>query len=173
MAEKTISLKHEAFCLEYLKDFNATAAYIRTGYRAKDADVAGPALLGKIGIKKRISELCSEVLGAAKEDLKVRILREYESLGFSRVSDFLDDNFQIDPDSIRGISAGAVKEVIVQTQISGGREKIETRTHKIKLHDKLPALAQLAKYTELIKEDSPFQGDFTIFFKKKEDEGKK
>ncbi|NGZ99115.1 MAG: hypothetical protein CV089_23900 [Nitrospira sp. WS110] len=40
--------KHQAFIFEYLHDLNATQAYIRAGYKAKEADVCGPTLLGKL-----------------------------------------------------------------------------------------------------------------------------
>lgn len=57
--------KHEAFCLEYMKDRNATAAYKRAGYAPKDdnsAKSAGARLLTNVdtGVPARIAEFEAE-----------------------------------------------------------------------------------------------------------------
>lgn len=53
----TLNPKQQLFIREYLKDLNASAAYRRAGYRSKNADVDGPALLGKPGIRAAIDEV--------------------------------------------------------------------------------------------------------------------
>ena len=57
--EKAVKLtaKQEAFCLEYLKDLNATQAAVRAGYSAKTANQIGPENLVKLGISEKIAEL--------------------------------------------------------------------------------------------------------------------
>lgn len=55
-----VNAKWERFCLEYVKDLNATQAYIRAGYSAKDADVSGPRLLGNAGLQERVAFLKEE-----------------------------------------------------------------------------------------------------------------
>jgi phage terminase small subunit len=60
MAELTT--KQEQFCLEYLKDFNATQAAIRAGYSPKTAVVTGHENLRKPDIKKKIDQLMSELV---------------------------------------------------------------------------------------------------------------
>lgn len=52
--------KQEQFCLEYIKDFNATQAATRAGYSAKTAYSIGSELLKKPEIKARITELLQE-----------------------------------------------------------------------------------------------------------------
>jgi phage terminase small subunit len=48
--------KHRRFVLEYLKDSNASAAYLRAGFKSKNPDVNGPRLLGNAGIKAAIAK---------------------------------------------------------------------------------------------------------------------
>ena len=49
-----LSARQQRFVEEYVKDGNATRAYIDAGYTSVDADVAGPALLGISGIQEAI-----------------------------------------------------------------------------------------------------------------------
>lgn len=51
-----LSLKHQRFVAEYLKDLNATQAAIRAGYSEKTANQQGPALLVNPGISAAIAE---------------------------------------------------------------------------------------------------------------------
>ena len=53
-AERALTPRQAAFVREYLVDLNATAAYRRAGYAAVDADVAGPRLLGNVGVAAAI-----------------------------------------------------------------------------------------------------------------------
>lgn len=52
--------KQESFVREYLVDLNASAAYIRAGYKTGNADVLGPRLLGNAGIAKAIQAAMDE-----------------------------------------------------------------------------------------------------------------
>lgn len=52
--------KHEAFCRQYLVDFNATQAAIRAGYSPRTAGVNSHALLKKHEIAARLAELKAE-----------------------------------------------------------------------------------------------------------------
>jgi len=45
--------KQKLFVAEYLASRNATDAYRKAGYAPKDADVAGPRLLGNVGIAEK------------------------------------------------------------------------------------------------------------------------
>lgn len=48
--------KQQRFVDEYLIDLNASAAYLRAGYKTGNADVLGPRLLGNAGIASAIQE---------------------------------------------------------------------------------------------------------------------
>jgi phage terminase small subunit len=68
--------KQEAFCLEYIKDYNATQAAIRAGYSQKTARTIGQENLTKLDISNRIKEL----QGTYKEDVKAEIERIKQEL---------------------------------------------------------------------------------------------
>ena len=79
--------KQERFVQEYLIDLNATQAAIRAGYSAKDADVAGPRLLGNVGVKAAIAEAMGERASELAVDARwvlseaVSVYREARSEG--------------------------------------------------------------------------------------------
>ena len=52
-----LSARQELFCLEYIKDGNATQAAIRAGYSPKKANTTGARLWANVGIRARIEEL--------------------------------------------------------------------------------------------------------------------
>lgn len=52
--------KHEAFCLEYMKDSNRTQSAIRAGYSEKTAESQGSRLLRNDKVRARIDELQAE-----------------------------------------------------------------------------------------------------------------
>ena len=55
-----LSPKQEAFCLEYLKDLNATQAAIRAGYSEDSARQIGSETLSKPAIEARLKQLLTE-----------------------------------------------------------------------------------------------------------------
>jgi phage terminase small subunit len=75
--------RHEAFALNVAQGMSATEAYRQAGYEAKDADVAGPRLLGNVGngIKERVEYIkaqaaTSAVLSIAeKREFLAKVLR--------------------------------------------------------------------------------------------------
>ena len=56
-----LQARQELFCLEYIKDGNATQAAIRAGYSEKTAGSISTRLLQKVNIRARINELMAEV----------------------------------------------------------------------------------------------------------------
>ena len=72
MAE--LNPRQEFFCLEYIKDGNATQAAIRAGYSEKTAGSISTRLLQKVNIRTRIDELMAgvqqEKIADAKEVLR-------------------------------------------------------------------------------------------------------
>ena len=55
--EPKLTPKQEMFCLEYMKDLNATQACIRAGYSEKTSNEQGAQNLAKLSIQQRIAEL--------------------------------------------------------------------------------------------------------------------
>ena len=56
-----LQARQELFCLEYIKDGNATQAAIRAGYKPKYAGTNADKLLKNPNIRARIDELMAEV----------------------------------------------------------------------------------------------------------------
>ena len=56
-----LQARQELFCLEYIKDGNATQAAIREGYKPKYAGTNADKLLKNTNIRARIDELMAEV----------------------------------------------------------------------------------------------------------------
>lgn len=56
-----LSARQELFCLEYIKDGNATQAAVRAGYSPKQANSTGARLYANVRIRARIDELMAEV----------------------------------------------------------------------------------------------------------------
>jgi len=52
--------KQKNFCHEYLKDMNATQAYIRAGYEPKGADGNGTRLIGNDRVQEYLAELVKD-----------------------------------------------------------------------------------------------------------------
>lgn len=67
--EKKLTEKQNFFCLEYLKDFNGTAAAIRAGYSKKTAYAIAEQNLRKLEINKYIEILKSERVKRTELDL--------------------------------------------------------------------------------------------------------
>jgi len=75
------------FCREYLVDLNATQAAIRAGYRAKNADVTGPKMLGKVGIAEFIQQLMTqraEKVGVTAQS----VIEEIAKMAFANMADY-------------------------------------------------------------------------------------
>lgn len=80
--------KQERFCLEYMVDRNGAAAARRVGYSARTARTIAHELLTKPNIRRRVSELESELA----ERLNVRaedVVQRYIDIAFASVTDLV------------------------------------------------------------------------------------
>jgi len=141
--------KQKLFVLEYLKDFNATAAAIRSGYSKRSANNIGPANLLKPIIKAEINKQIEIFLGDTKE-LSMRVIKECQKIAFAKLDDFLDyDEEGVILKSSKSVDTSALESVSFDTTYSKQGTNIKKR---IKQHDKIKALDILAKVTALYKE---------------------
>lgn len=69
MAQK-LTDKQERFCIEYVKDFNASRSARDAGYSEKSAREIGSTLLTKNNIQERIKQLTKPALKKAGVDLQ-------------------------------------------------------------------------------------------------------
>lgn len=124
--------KQEAFCREYLIDYNATQAAIRAGYSEKGANGQGTRLLANASIKSRLAEL------KAERDA------EYENrlAGAMEIKAFLAA-------AMRG---EIEEEVVVNIGDGLGFSRAETMTKKISARDRLKAAETLARAEALFQD---------------------
>ena len=72
--------KQESFCIEYLKDLNATQAAIRSGYSEDTAYSIGWENLRKPEIKSYIDKQLEDTLNESKTVLKARLIGELKDV---------------------------------------------------------------------------------------------
>lgn len=131
--------KVKIFCKEYIVDFNATQAAIRSGYSKKTAGSIGQENLTKPEIQKEIQKLIDERSNRTQITAD-KVLQELAKIGFSDILDFVEV-------STTGITFNDIPEGKggVISEVSSSDTKYGTNI-KIKLHDKLNALDKIARY---------------------------
>lgn len=141
MNDNGLSDKQEAFCQEYIKDFNGSAAAIRAGYKARSAKEQASMLLTKVNVASRIKELTSNT-AKNNESLMALIKAELVKIAFANKKSVAKWNASgvtfRDSEELTDEEAASVSEVSETVTESGG-------TLKIKQHDKVKALELLAK----------------------------
>lgn len=155
MSKSGLNTKQETFCREYIVDLNATQAAIRAGYSTKTAKVMGHENLTKPDIQKFIAVLMDE-RGKKTEITAERVVQELAKVAFASMRHFIrvDENGQpqIDLGATDNDNLDALMEVQTETVLesrgSGDEREFDTiRKTKIKLHNKLGALHELAEHT--------------------------
>lgn len=126
-----LNKRQEAFCREFVKDFNATQAYIRAGYKRKNAKQPASELLTNLDIQAEIKRLTDNAI--KRNDISVdRILQEMKRLAFSDIrkavkwdeqgnvgfvaSDQLDDDAAASITSVKVDKQGSVTLRIAQKE---------------------------------------------------------
>lgn len=147
--------KYECFCQEYLVDLNATQAAIRATYSPKTAGTKGHQLLQIVEIQNRIQFLMSE-RGKKTEITAERVVQELAKVAFASMRNFIridaDGQPHIDMGGTDADNLDALMEVqtetVVESRGTGDEREFDTiRKTKIKLHNKLAALHDLADHT--------------------------
>jgi len=139
--------KQEAFCNEYLVDFNGSRAARVAGYSVESAGAIAWDLLKNVEIQKRIHELRKSMekqFNISRE----RIAQEYARIGFTDIRNiFTEDGELKNPKDWTDDEAAAVSG-LESEQIwegSGDDRAIIGRLKKVKLNDKRAALDSLVK----------------------------
>lgn len=149
MAKKSkkegLNEKQKTFCREFLRDFNATKAAVRSGYSEKTARSIGSENLSKPDVQQYIQALAIEM--NAKTDNQIEaIIAELQIVAFGSMRDVADwgpDGVYIKDSSILRHEAKLIAEV---AEVSN--EKTGSKV-KVKLHDKLKALELLGRYHKI------------------------
>jgi len=143
---KTLTVKEEKFCLNYIvNNGNGAAAARDAGYSENSAAEIACENLRKPHIKSFITKKQREM--ARKADVTPeRVIAELAKIAFSNLSDYLvvapDGSQTLDLNAIARDEAAAISEI---TQVASGSGKKAKITTKFKLHNKLQALEMLGK----------------------------
>ena len=148
--------KHELFCLEYLKDFNATQAAIRAGYSSRSARSTASKIMKTDAIKQRISTLQKDRLDAVRIDATY-VLNRLLTIDKLNVKDLLNDDGDLkDVKDWSDDWQTSIQALDIQVSTSGG---VRTLTKKVRLPDRLRNLEMLGKHIDVSafkdKEDDP------------------
>ncbi len=139
--------KQKKFCLEYLKDLNATQAAIRAGYSPDTADIIGFENLRKPNIKEYIDKFLDEYLSRSKVSI-AKVLSRLDEIIESDIGDFVEiKDITTVVDNIPVTSQAVVCKDTenLNTRVLG--EISETNNGiKIKMKDTLKAIDLKGKY---------------------------
>ncbi len=149
--------KQARFVEEYLVDLNATQAAIRAGYSPRRASEFGYSLLQKNTVQAAI-EAAQRARSARTGVTADRVVQEIARVAFSSLRDVMTwgpDGAQVRrDDEITSEAAAAIAEI---TETNAGV--------KIKLHNKVAALDQLAKHVGLYHDRaSPAAADAIVLY---------
>lgn len=136
--------KQEAFCQEYVKDYNATQAAIRAGYSENTAQQIGSENLSKLVIRERIDEIRAEIYQRNKVTID-EIVNGLGELFRVDTTEIFDEEGNIKPiDKMSEKARKAIKSIQVQTYTyDNGSESVKK---KIELYSKLDAAEKLMKH---------------------------
>lgn len=147
-----MNAKHERFIVEYLKDLNASKAYVRAGYAKAGAGQSAEKLLKKPEIKAAIAKAQAKVLEVAQITAQ-RTIDEMGTLAFSNVADYFDAEGNLLPihQLPRHVTAAIAQFEVIMKNAAGGDGKID-RVLKVKSWDKTRALEMLGKHFKLLSD---------------------
>lgn len=149
------------FCIEYLKDFNATQAAIRAGYSKKSASVQASRLLSKANIQEYISLKAKKIEERAEISI-ADVLKEFARIGFLDPRRLVNQDgtvkqlHEMDDDTVRAISSIEISEEIDKV---GKKRKVVGYVKKIRFWDKKSALDSIGKHLGMFKDIIQHSGD--------------
>ncbi len=159
-----LPIKQRRFVEKYIEGrFNATAAYKAAGYRAKNnrvAQASASKLLSKPMVADYLTHLLRMAAQAGGEEIKrADVIRELTRIAYASITQVLrwDESGHVTVTPSSDLSpdvAAAIKSVKATRTVRrrGGRE-IEKTVIEVTMHDKLAALAMLARAADLFTPD--------------------
>lgn len=151
-----LNLRQEAFCQEYLIDFNGQQAAIRAGYSKRAAGTQATVLLKHPGVASKLAQLIDE-RGKRTQVTADAVISEIAKVAFSNSLDYIkvgDDGLPyVDLTTLTRDQAAAILSAEVHEYKEGrGEDARLILATKIKFHPKLQALEMLAKHFGLFKD---------------------
>lgn len=159
-----LTAKQEMFCLEYLKDLNATQAAIRAGYKENTARAIGCENLTKPNISDRIIELNKDRIEEVKIDANF-VLKGLAEIADCDIGDIYDDDGRMKP--IKDIPKPirkAIKSIETVEYYEGfGDDKEQVGwIRKIQFWSKDNSFQNLGKHLALFTEKHEHSGSISL-----------
>jgi phage terminase small subunit len=147
-----INTRQRLFCIEYLKDLNATQAAIRAGYSADTARRIGPENLSKRVVQNELSNQIEEMLIQSKIPVKKMIFGYWMKRAFYDITDIISTK------GVMKMSDKRLKETGLSVCIDSINKKTDAKGKDIITYEfanKDKAIEMLSKYIQMIKEEQP------------------
>lgn len=156
MEESTADLtpKQQVFCLEYLKDFNATRAALEAGYSKKTAYRTGAENLRKPQVQRFLAEQAKARMEKAGIEVDA-ILGGWKDIAFADVRRYLKKNdlgyLEINIDAALADKDNIIHKIKQRDlgQTPEGKRITETQ---LEMYDRRSGLEALSKYLKLYQE---------------------
>jgi phage terminase small subunit len=152
---KSIKPRHEEFILRYVAHpYNATKAYVDSGFSAATANGSVGRLLADPLIKARIKELLEEKHKALHMDID-EILARAAMLARADIRALYDPNGVLrSPADLEEAHSFAISSLTVEeTFVGHGKNKVKVgEIKRIKLRDPFPAIRLLAEHKKLVRD---------------------
>lgn len=145
---KSLNERQKKFCIEYLKDLNATQAAIRAGYSKNTAGSQGFDLLKKPEIQDFIQDKNSKRFEKAEIDAQY-VLNRLVEIDQMDVADILTDELELKPINQWPKSWRTTLSAVDINTIYSGEDDAETIIKKIKWPDKVRNLELLGKHISI------------------------
>ncbi len=148
----SLNPKQERFIKEYLRDLNATQAYIRAGYSPKGAEASACKLLRNPKVRARVD------IEIAKASARTgvtpdRVLRELARIAFANLDNVID----LKTGAMRPSATKEDKAAVTMARIKRKKYEDEEETElEVRMGEKTKALEVLAKHLGMMTERISF-----------------
>ena len=157
-----LNQRQAQFVAEYLIDLNATAAYVRAGYRARGTNsvkASASRLLTHADVTKAIAAAQAVALGRSQLTA-TRVLEEMRRLALSDMREYYDAAGHLKTMAQLTAEQGAALSSVESVRRNIDSADGETDTvWKVRLWDKLKALEMLGKHFALLTERVSVEAD--------------
>lgn len=173
----------ELFVAEYLRDLNATQAYIRAGYSERGARQCASRMMARADVQALVATGMNELRKQANlrisyaEVSAERVITEFAAIAFADIGDIADfgtkevaigfdaDGHRLPPDQISDavmvryaeepyVAIKDLKTLPKHVRAAIAEVSVGKYGLKIKLHDKPQALLQLGRHLNLFADDN-------------------
>lgn len=161
---KELTEKQKRFCLEYIKDLNATQAAIRTGYSANTAQEQGSRLLSNVMAQHYICQLNDKRIKRLEIDADF-VLDELYKIANSDIGEMFneDGTVKLISEIPKYLRKAISSFEVVETFEKEGRHKVWTgQIRKVKLWSKDKSLENLGRHLKLFVDKVEHQGNVTL-----------